>query len=259
VTVEVGGVPVRLRTEDDGFAGMLRERYAGFLNPSARTDCELEVRLLPPDTVAPEEDVRVYLADGRWRIERGDFRAEFDPLRRHGTVRQTANPYSIDSVLRIVHTLLLVPLGGFLLHASSAVRNGRAFLFAGVSGAGKTTMARLAPPDVTLLTDEISYVRPEAGGYRAFGTPFAGDLERAGENVSAPVGALYFLVQGGENRIEPVAAAEAARALPRNILFFAEDAALVKQVFENACAFAAAVPAFRLTFVPDPGVWELIG
>jgi hypothetical protein len=30
-------------------------------------------------------------------------------------------------------------------------------------------------------------------------------------------------------------------------------------VFESACAFAAAVPAFRLTFVPDAGVWELIG
>ena len=78
-----------------------------------------------------------------------------------GSIRQSANPYSIDSVLRIVHTLLLARAGRFSLHASSAVRNGRAFLFAGVSGAGKTTIARLAPPDAMLLTDEISYVTHE--------------------------------------------------------------------------------------------------
>jgi hypothetical protein len=47
------------------------------------------------------------------------------------------------------------------VHAASAVRNGRAFVFAGISGTGKTTISRLAPPDVTLLTDEISYVRAE--------------------------------------------------------------------------------------------------
>jgi ABC-type multidrug transport system ATPase subunit len=63
-------------------------------------------------------------------------------------IEQTINPFSLDSVLRILHTLLLAREGGFLLHASSAIRNGSAFLFSGVSGAGKTTMARLAPPDV---------------------------------------------------------------------------------------------------------------
>ena len=35
------------------------------------------------------------------------------------------------SVLRIVHTLVLAREGGYLVHASSAVRNGKAFLFAG--------------------------------------------------------------------------------------------------------------------------------
>lgn len=92
-------------------------------------------------------------------MTRGDFQAEWDTASRRGWVRQTANPYGIDAVLRILHSLILAPQGGFLVHAASAVRHGRAFLFAGVSGAGKTTISRLAPPDVKLLTDEISYVR----------------------------------------------------------------------------------------------------
>ena len=179
-------------------------------------------------------------------------------MARRGSIRQSANPYSIDAVLRIVHTLVLAREGGFLVHSASAVRNGKAFLFAGVSGAGKTTMARLAPPDAHVLTDEISYVRKETDGYFAYGTPFAGELARAGENLRAPLAAVYLLVQGSENRIEPLGAAEAARGLLTNILFFAEDAELVQGVFRSALEFVERVPVQRLTFVPDERVWELV-
>ncbi len=99
-------------------------------------------------------------------MRRGDFRAHWDPSAGRGHIRQSANPYSIDSVLRIVHTLILAREGGFLLHSAGAIRNGRAFLFSGVSGAGKTTISRLAPPDVTLLTDEVSYIRRNEGDAR---------------------------------------------------------------------------------------------
>ena len=132
-----------------------------------------------------------------------------------------------------MHTLILAPEGGFLLHSAGAIRNGRAFLFSGVSGAGKTTISRLAPPDVTLLTDEVSYIRLGPDGYRACGTPFAGELARVGENCSAPIGCLFFLKQGPENKIEPVAKTDAIRRLMRNILFFAEDPNLVQSVFQS--------------------------
>ena len=51
---------------------------------------------------------------------------------------------------------------------------------------------------------------------------------------------------------------EACRALLSNILFFAEDADLVQLVFQAACDFVARVPVYRLTFVPDARVWEMI-
>jgi hypothetical protein len=189
---------------------------------------------------------------------RGDFQAHWNPRAARGIIRQSANPYSLNSVLRIVHTLLLAEQGGFLVHAASVVRNGRAFLFAGVSGAGKTTIARLAPTDVTLLTDEISYVSRGEDGYYAYGTPFAGELGRLGENMRAPLAAVYLLSKGTENKIEPVSAAEAVRALLENILFFSQDSKMVRSVFEAACDFVSRVPVRRLAFVPDASVWEII-
>jgi hypothetical protein len=251
-------MPILLHTQDDSFRQLLARRYAGFVESAASPRFEFDIELTTPPRKAPDEDVRVEMRDGTWRLGRGDFRAQWDPGARRGRIRQSANPYAIDSVLRIVHTLILAHEGGFLLHSAGAIRHGRAFLFSGVSGAGKTTISRLAPPDVTLLTDEVSYVRRVDAGYRACGTPFAGELARVGENCSAPIASLFFLKQGPENKIEAVAKSEAVRRLMRNILFFAEDAALVEKVFQSACEFVERVPVQQLTFTPDSRVWGMI-
>jgi hypothetical protein len=258
ITVEIGGMPILLHTQDDSFRRLLARRYAGFVDSAALPRFEFDIELTASSRKAPDEEVRVNVRDGMWRLRRGDFRAQWDPGAGRGRIRQSANPYSIDSVLRIVHTLILAREGGFLLHSAGAIRNRRAFLFSGVSGAGKTTISRLAPPDVTLLTDEVSYIRRVDAGYRACGTPFAGELARVGENCSAPIASLFFLKQGPENKIEPIAKSEAIRRLMRNILFFAEDAELVHHVFQSACEFVERVPVNFLTFTPDSRVWGMI-
>ena len=259
LAIEIGGTPVRVRTSDPDFLSLLENRYAGFVSDADEAEIEFDVDLHSSRFADPDAEVTVTQHQGRWTIRRGDFLAEWEVAAGRGWIRQSANPYSIDAVLRIVHTVVLAKQGGFLLHSASAIRNGQAFLFAGVSGAGKTTIARLAPPDATLLTDEISYVRPQGKGYTAFGTPFTGELAKLGENVSAPVAALYLLAKGRENRIEAVAPAEAARSLLANILFFAEDEELVQGVFRSAFDFVSRIPVSKLTFVPDARVWELMG
>jgi hypothetical protein len=260
LVIEIGGMPVRVNSSDPAFLDLLQNRYSGFVGDSQDAEIEFDVELAAPNPADPDADVDVKYRFGRWSLTRGDFRAEWQPSARRGWIRQSANPYSIDAVLRIVHTLVLARQGGFLLHSASAIRNGKAFLFAGVSEAGKTTISRLAPSDVTLLTDEISYVRKvDDGAYVAFGTPFTGELAKLGENVSAPISNLYLLAKGSENRIDPVAAGEATRSLLANLLFFAEDEELVQATFHSAFEFVSRVPVSRLTFVPDARVWELIG
>jgi hypothetical protein len=259
LVIEIGGMPVRVHTTDPDFLAMLQGRYSGFVSESASPEMEFDIDLTTESFADPDVPVEVRHGHGRWALVRGDFRAEWEPALRKGTIRQAASPYAIDAVLRIVHTLVLARQGGFLMHSASAIRNGKAFLFAGVSGAGKTTISRLAPCDATLLTDEISYVRKQGEGYVAHGTPFTGELAKLGENVSAPIAALYLLAQGPENRIDPIAPADATRELLANVLFFAEDEELVQAIFHSAFEFVSRVPVSRLTFVPDSRVWELIG
>ena len=254
--VEIGGIPISLSTDNRTFSSLLRQRYHGFLS-SSRTEFELQFDLDDGGAVS-DDDVRVWREGTDWRIERGDFRARWNPQTGRGLVTQNPNPYSLDAVLRIVHSLILAGRGGFLLHSASAISDGQAYLFPGLSGAGKTTMTRLAPHDVTLLTDEISYIQPRVDGYMAFGTPFAGELAKAGENCSAPICGLFFLEKGPENCIEELPSSESVRRLMRNMLFFAEDPALVESLLQTACDFVSRVPIRRLTFYPDPRVWDTV-
>jgi hypothetical protein len=258
ITIEIGGMPIQVRSESPGFLRMLEGRYSGFLNPDSRPVFTFDIDLVPPGRITNEEDISVRFESGRWLVQRSDLRAEWEPGSESGRIKQSANPYSIDVALRIFHSLMLASEGGLLVHAASAVRNGKAFLFAGVSGAGKTTISRLAPADALLLTDEISYVCRNGHGYVAHGTPFAGELAKVGENIRAPLAALYLLHQGPVNTIEPVKGSDAVRLLMENVLFFANDHELVSMVFETACELVRQVPVYHLTFVPDQRVWEMI-
>ena len=271
MNVVIGGNPIEIITSDVAFSRMLREQYADFIEPinnhRAAIQLTVDIQVDSPDSSAASDDPRlddeleVRLDSGKWRLTRGDFYASYDPVTRTGSVRQSANRHSIDSVVRIIHSLSLVAQGGFLAHSASAIRHGRAWLFAGRSGAGKTTISRLAPDDVCLLSDEVSFVRQSIDpgeNFLAWGTPFTGELGKPGANCCAPIQGICFLEQAQENSLTAIGKAEALRLLMTNILFFADDPELVRQVFDIAAETVEAIPMFRLCFAPDARVWDLI-
>jgi len=258
LTIEIGGLAIRLNAREAEFREALAARYSNFVRPECTAAIEFDLEAAEGEPVDSEQGLEVVSERGRWLVWRNDFRASFDLGTRLGRLAFRPNPYSVDTLLRVVHSLLLAPAGGLLLHASGGIREGRGYLFSGVSGAGKTTMARLAPADVRLLTDEISYLRRTEDGFRVFGTPFSGELGIQGEDVSAPLAAIYLIEHGPENRMTLVPEAEAARRLMRNTLFFARDAELVDGVFSTVCVLVGRVPVFRLEFVPDGRVWEFV-
>jgi hypothetical protein len=256
-TIAIGNIPIRLHVDDERFLELLRDRYRGFESQSDQPVAEFDITLQPL-AHDPDEDLDVRIMDDAVNMVRGDFRAEWNMNTGHGRIEQAPSPYAIDSVLRIVYSLLLVERGGFLVHSASAIAGPNAYLFAGPSGSGKTTMCRLASDSVHLLSDEISFVLPDGGGYRAFGTPFYGELARPGEPISAPLAAMFILRHAPENHITTLARFEALHAVMRNILFFAKEPLWVQRVLAAAIRFVDSVTIKQMEFLPNPEIWKLV-
>jgi hypothetical protein len=110
---------------------------------------------------------------------------------------------------------LLRALGGVELHAAGVVSSsGRGYLFAGQSGDGKTTTARLwQSRGATVLSDDRIVVRrADAGDWRMYGTPWHGEAELAAA-ASAPLQDLFVLARGETNELEPLEPAAAVATL----------------------------------------------
>ncbi len=168
-----------------------------------------------------------------------------------------ANPlhYPLDQLL----TMWLLAVGrGCILHAAGAGHAGRATVFVGRSGAGKTTlMAQLAEqPDLNRLSDDRVAVRLDRAA-TAFGTPWAGEGLVAG-NLAGRLTALVFLHRGDRHHLQPIDARAAAHQLlpTTSIPWF--DEARTAACLATLDELIRSVPAYNLYFRPDRGVVEVV-
>jgi hypothetical protein len=216
-------------------------------------DIAVQDDLLPGSEVTPS----VEETEEGFRIHRRDFLVTYDSRRNALTGSVARSMYSFDSMLRVFFTQILTDLDGLLIHGSSVLEGGRAFLFYGVSGSGKTTTTRLSQPR-TILSDELTLVRKIAGAYRAFGTPFWGELQINGENVSAPLECVLLLVKDASDFLEPQTSARALRTLLPCVLFFSHEDGRVNRVVDRAADLAESVSTAKLHFRKDAAFWSVL-
>lgn len=104
------------------------------------------------------------------------------------------------------------PYNGLMLHASAAALGGRACLFSGPCGRGKSTHTRLWQQTfgeaVQVFNDDKPALRRLDGRWYAYGTPWCGK-DGINLNQKWPLGGICFLEQAQENRIRRLSAAEA--------------------------------------------------
>jgi hypothetical protein len=201
------------------------------------------------------------------RIRRTDFDGTWCSARRRATCRYTAPFPSLNAFFRIVCSYALLEKGGLLLHASSVVSGGRAFAFVGHSGAGKTTMARLAAPR-PVLSDEVTALRPRARGgasssppaFDCFPTPFWGDMERVRAGSAAPLALIGFPVhaESGEPRLRKASEADAFSQLLHCVFAFDLSGNEKASVLEAAAAILRAVSCVYVEYPLDRPPWDLL-
>ena len=108
----------------------------------------------------------------------------------------------LENYFRVLVAYRLLELGGVLLHSSAAVAGGKAHLFLGPSGAGKTTAARKSRDrGLEVLSDDINALCRDVEAVVVEKLPFAGEMaQQPTPRQSWPLGSLHRLKQGGHER-----------------------------------------------------------
>jgi len=108
-----------------------------------------------------------------------------------------------------------------------------------------------------VLSDDRVVIRRIGDGFRAYGTPWPGELGIT-LNESAPLSAVVFIAHDEANAVVPLAGREALeRLLPvTSVPWY--DAEVFPHILETLEELAAEVPAFELRYTPGPAVVPLI-
>jgi hypothetical protein len=165
--------------------------------------------------------------------------------------------YPLDELLMVN----LLSLGkGVEVHACGLMTAaGDGYLFPGISGAGKTTMARLWEdvPGAVILSDDRIILRHLEGKFWMYGTPWHGEAELAAP-VRVPLREILFLRRGSRNEVASLCQGEAAACLFPSTFPTFYSAAGLEFTLAFLEAVAGAIPCHDFFVVPDHHVIDFI-
>ncbi|MCX5733198.1 MAG: hypothetical protein NTW68_02555 [candidate division NC10 bacterium] len=270
--LRIGGVTLALHSERPSRAISPTAVERGFVVRSGAEDIVLDIEERPVPDAAPES--LLFDSGGPWCVHARGRRYLYS-VRESGPAGPVARGIEIDrgwrrGVLYLppsprTHRLgdaLSYPLGellfthhitasdGVVAHACGVGVGGKGVLFCGVSGAGKTTMARLwnkHRPDATILSDDRVVVRWRRGRFWVWGTPWHG-TGRFASPRAFPLQAIFFLTHDRRNTLttldQPTAAARLlARSFPP--IWSARE---VATALRTVTRLAGAIPCYSFGF-----------
>ncbi|MFE4114860.1 hypothetical protein [Priestia sp. YIM B13448] len=146
---------------------------------------------------------------------------------------------------------------GLLIHSSCATEKGRAHLFAGQSGAGKSTCAKLSAPR-PILSDEATLLKVEKNQITVFNSPFRSELSAPSIEGTIPLASIQLLHQSLDNQRTKLGKASALLQIMDKVFYWNKDSEETKKIVQMIKEVLDHVPVYDLYFQKNNTFWELI-
>lgn len=177
---------------------------------------------------------------------------KYDPRLPENTV-----PY-MESAYQFVRAL--IGFNGFYLHSSAVEYDGRAYLFSGPCGTGKSTHTRIWQQvfgeGAVVINDDKPALRRLEDGWYAYGTPWCGK-DGINRNRKVKLAGICFLKQAPENRIRRLDSMEAFSMFLTQTLRKGLDAGEMAMMLQTADHLIREIPMFELENRPEPAAAQL--
>ncbi len=168
--------------------------------------------------------------------------------------RGDMNKQLVRFAIWIGYGIVTIPHQTVAIHTSCIVQQGKAVIFLGESGTGKSTHTRLWREHIEgafLLNDDSPIVRIVDGKPRVYGSPWSGKTP-CYRQESYPLAACVRLSQAPYNRITPLKLVQAYASLhPSCPPDFAYDEALYDHISAFLGQLLSVVPVYHLACLPD--------
>ncbi len=267
----IGAGTIRFVGLSDAFAAALDSRWGGFLTTVRSAEPRLIVRMVQGDGSGwlprwrPGEPYRLEAdATGGPLVVRSYHFAlgpEVSGGWRLAVCDQGAEPVGrvLENAARYLVCRLAIEQGGLALHGAGVQRGMRAWIFAGPSGAGKTTAMRLSAPAVS-LGDDFAVVLPFDGGWAAPALPFDNSEVGPKDPVRGltPLAGVWRIFHAERHRLERPSGVLAQASLLACAAFPWALPDLAGRAGESVSLFAASGRFGHLHFALDSGFWSLL-
>lgn len=261
---QLAGVRVLVRSSDDVTA-TLPEAYARYARAAGRPDLVVDVRHdaalenQPPGPGYPGFARR--RAGGHLEVARADVAGSIalsdDVVTARFRIADHAS--SLEACLRVALSVALPRHGALVMHGSAVIAGGRGHLFSGVSGAGKSTIARLLADAAGCerLADDLAIIARGDAGWSIEVPPFLGTTGLPHGRV-VPLASIDLLVQAPAHRRTTLPRGDAIRELLRHVAVFAAEESTSASVLDLVARLVGEVPVHRLEFALDAGVADAL-
>jgi hypothetical protein len=164
-----------------------------------------------------------------------------------------------SQVGRILIMHYLAQRKGMTLHSAGLVIHGKACIFPGKCGTGKSTMMRqfasVNRPD--LLSDDRIIVREIEDKIFAYGTPWPGQ-DNIAQNAGAPLACMFFISHGTTNRIKDMSPQQAMEKLYPVVSMPWYDREAVPKLLDFMEEVVKSTPSVELQCKPDTEVVDIV-
>lgn len=255
IVLQVGETRFAINSSLPSFERWLREMFSGFLTQEApQLTCNLHFNYSTPERGS---DRSLSIVPAGKIFDNGQLDLQVISL----------SP--TDYFWLILQVCLRYAFGAkrpqdILLHASGVMHEGKAYIFTGVSGAGKSTVCKLLAPDpsFTILHDEAVAVSFDDNHVSAWSTPLRGEIGNR-YSIGAPLQAIFFLNQDLRNYTHLINRKKVAELLCYSFItpkMIDRGGLLARQApsLEQLLALAEYVPAYELHFRPEASFWDCI-
>jgi len=160
--------------------------------------------------------------------------------------------YPLDGLILYYLTVIH---GDIMIHASGVNNAGHGYLFSGVSGKGKSTMAKLWDNSgAKVIHDDRLILRKKGSGYRMYNTP----VYNNDEPHESPLNKIFIIEHGIENKLVPVRGATAVSLVMANCIQHSWGSDIIAPLLGSVSIMCGTIPTVRLYFRPDRSVIDHI-